>query len=87
MEIVLLLKVCIVLLIVIFLIIATLKIIKNFYKFGNYVINPAKKELRIKEVLYIDPTIKLVNIVRGKRNYILMLGKNSERLIEAYDEE
>ena len=87
MEVALLMKVIIVLLIVIVLIIITLKVIKHFYKFGNYIINPSKKQLHIKEVLYIDPTIKLVNVTRGKRNYILMLGKNNERLIEAYDEE
>jgi hypothetical protein len=87
MEIALLIKVAIVLLIVIILIIATLKVIKHFYKFGSYVVGAGKKEMKIKEVLYIDPTIKLLNICRGKRNYILMVGKNNERLIEVYDEE
>jgi hypothetical protein len=87
MEIAILVKAIIVLFIVIALIIATLKIIKHFYKFGNYVIGSGAKEMKVKEILYIDPTIKLINVSRGKKNYILMVGKNNERLIEAYSEE
>ena len=87
MEAILLIKALIALVIVVILIFITSKIVKHLFKYGNYNIDNHKKELNIKEVLYIDPSNKIVNISRGKRNYILMLGKNNERLIEAYNNE
>lgn len=45
----------------------------------------AGAEIACVETLYLDPKRRLVIVKRGPRKHLLLLGPNSEILVESYD--
>lgn len=45
----------------------------------------AGAEIACVETLYLDPKRRLVIVRRGARKHLLLLGPNSELLVESYD--
>lgn len=42
-------------------------------------------ELACEETLYLDPKHRLVIVKRGNRRHLLLLGMNTDLLVESYD--
>jgi hypothetical protein len=71
---------------VIILAMIILKIMQRFYKNSNFKIGN-QTELSIIDSIYLDPANRLVTVARGQKKYILLLGKNSEKLIDICNDE
>ena len=75
------------LVLVIGLLYVSLKLIQRYTKFGSYSyahgIKPSS--ISIKSIAYIDPGSKLVNFECNNKNYIVLIGKNTNILLDKYE--
>ena len=81
MEIKLLVMVAISLAIIIVMVFLSGKMLQYFYNHHH----KKAKYFKVQEVLYLDPSTRVVHVTHKTKNYILMIGKNNERIIEIYE--
>ena len=65
---------------VIFLLYIVLKIIQKYSKLGN--ISEKAGSISLEGIFYIDDSTKLVSITNNKINYLLLISKNGNILLE-----
>ena len=75
------------LILVIFLIILSIGIYNRFLQNNKYLTKfIRRKHLRISETIIIDQHNKVIEISRKDKKHLVLIGKNSEILLDTYEE-
>lgn len=74
------------LILVIFLIVLSIGLYNKFLQSHRYFprLLGRKKHLKITEIIIIDPNNKIIEIARQDKRHLVLIGKNSEILLESY---
>ncbi len=88
MEIITVARVFFALILVIFLIMLSIGIYNKFLQNNKYLAKFARrKNLRLSETIIIDQHNKVIEIARKDKRHVVLIGKNTEILLETYQEE